>query len=86
MAKKALVNNDGIEVSEQSASPKTVELTHSAFTLVRVKNRYSLLKIDLNPETNDVGAIEVVKDDMGKEEAQEVFKIHVARDIFMRQG
>ena len=62
------------------------ENPHSAFTVVRANGRYSLLRILLNPETNTVGEIEIVKDDMGKEESQEVFKINVAREIFMRQG
>jgi len=81
-----------IEVKEvdQVASPSKAELLgenpHAAFTVVRTNGRYSLLRILLNPETNVVGEIEVVKDDMGKEESQEVFKINVAREIFMRQG
>ena len=83
-----------IEVKEDNSQTGTIvtnadllgENPHSAFSVVKIAGRYALLRILLNPETNVVGEIEVVKDDMGKEESQEVFKINVAREIFMRQG
>lgn len=88
MAKKIEVKEDNSQ--EQVSGPTKTDLLgenpHSAYTVVKIAGRYSLLRILLNPETNVVGEIEVVKDDMGKEESQEVFKINVAREIFMRQG
>ena len=85
MAKKIEVKEDNSQVGTM-IEKDLGENPHSAYTVVKIAGRYSLLRILLNPETNVVGEIEVIKDDMGKEESQEVFKINVAREIFMRQG
>lgn len=80
MAKKIEVKQE--ENSEVvSVAP---ELTDSAFTMVKLGNRYSVLRVKLNPITNTVGEIELVQDDMNKQQAEEVFKINVARDVFMK--
>lgn len=88
MAKKIEVKEETTQ--ESTKSPTKTELLgenpHSAFSVVKTNGRYSLLRILLNAETNVAGEIEVIKADMGKEESQEVFKINVAREIFMRQG
>lgn len=87
MAKKIEVKEGNSQTQVSGTVERDLgENPHSAYTVVKIAGRYSLLRILLNPETNVVGEIEVVKDDMGKEESQEVFKINVAREIFMRQG
>lgn len=87
MAKKIEVKENNPQTQVSGTVEKDLgENPHSAYTVVKIAGRYSLLRILLNPETNVVGEIEVIKDDMGKEESQEVFKINVAREIFMRQG
>ena len=93
MAKKIVQNEESKQLGESMSENTMVtkesllgENPHSAYTVVRANGRYSLLRILVNPARNTVGEIEIVKDDMGKEESQEVFKINVAREIFMRQG
>lgn len=86
MAKKIEVKEDSQTQVSGTVTKDLGENPHSAFSVVRANGRYSLLRVLINPDTNTVGEIEVVKNDMGKEESQEVFKINVAREIFMRQG
>lgn len=82
MAKKIESKEETSFTSDFEPRP---EFTNSAYSVVKVGNRYSVLRIMLNPVENIVGEIEIVKDDMNKQEAEEIFKINVAREIFMKQ-
>lgn len=84
MTKKTTKEIESNEVQVKVTAP--VELTHSAFSIVYGSNGFKVVKIGFNPLTGDVGAIESVIDNVGKEQSQDVFKINVAKEIFLKQG
>lgn len=71
---------------EWSSADMTVEestkFTGAAFTLVKNADKYSLLKIYVNPLGGEECRMEVVRENLDKEAAKELLKQYVAKDIF----
>lgn len=67
-------------------SVATPTFTHVALSIVKKPGAHnSIVRIQYNPETGEVGKLEVIKKECGKAEAEEIFKINVAREIFAKE-
>lgn len=81
MAKKIEVKDNSQTGTGSTATP---ELNNVAFSITKQGHLYSVVRIKFDAETGYTGPVEVIKSEMGKAESEEVMKINVAREIFMK--
>ena len=63
-----------------------VELDNSAFTIVKNEYTYSVVKVMVNKEGNQAGKVEIVEAGLSREAAENLFKVQVATEIFLKVG
>ena len=85
MAKKIEVESAPTEL-KIGKGIETPELTHSAFTIVKNDGLYSVLKVGVAPNEKISGNVEIVQAGLSKEAAENLFKVRVAHEVFLKQG
>lgn len=60
------------------------ELTDSCLTVAKVGDSFSVLRVRINPETNDVGEIEIVASGLEKVPAHNMLRIQVSKEILLK--
>jgi hypothetical protein len=85
MAKKIETKEQTEVMSTSEFVAGEVELTHSAISMVKIQpGNYNVVKIRFNPLGNRVGGIEIIKEGANRAEAEEILKLTVAREVFLK--
>lgn len=83
------LNSDGTVYDDWSDSETGQELektkgnlTHPAYTIIKNGTTYSLLKVMINPIGGNSAKLEVTRENLSRANAEELFKVTVAKEIF----